>query len=140
VTVQDAAKAVEDSGARLVAGGTDLWPNMKRRHQKAETVVSLMSIPELDAIDSSGNPPALAGIRHCGGVNFLTTTAKHGYDRWQSLHRHSLHLLQPNGRMAALDRLLPERRGHDLLGGDKVATLLGAYCQRFGTNALCAGR
>ena len=52
--MQDAAKAVADSNARLVAGGTDLWPNMKRRHQKAETVVSLMSIENLDAIDSAG--------------------------------------------------------------------------------------
>ena len=57
ITVQAAAKAVAASGdnARLVAGGTDLWPNMKRRHQKAETVVSLMSIPDLDSIDSA-NP------------------------------------------------------------------------------------
>jgi 4-hydroxybenzoyl-CoA reductase subunit beta len=53
-TVQDAAKAIAKGNARLVAGGTDLWPNMKRRHQKAETVISLMSIPGLDAIDSSG--------------------------------------------------------------------------------------
>ncbi len=53
-TVQDAAKALEDNGARLVAGGTDLWPNMKRRHQKAETVVSLMSIENLNVIDSAG--------------------------------------------------------------------------------------
>ena len=52
-SVQDAAKAVVDNGARLVAGGTDLWPNMKRRHQKAETVVSLMSIAGLDEIDSA---------------------------------------------------------------------------------------
>lgn len=52
-TVQDAAKALKDNNARLVAGGTDLWPNMKRRHQKAETVVSLMSIAGLDAIDST---------------------------------------------------------------------------------------
>lgn len=51
-TVQEAAKALADGNTRLVAGGTDLWPNMKRRHQKAETVVSLMSIPGLDAIDS----------------------------------------------------------------------------------------
>ena len=32
--------AGEGAGAgravRLVAGGTDLWPNMKRRHQRAE--------------------------------------------------------------------------------------------------------
>ena len=54
-TVQAAAKAIatSDDNARLVAGGTDLWPNMKRRHQKAETVVSLMSIPDLDSIDSA---------------------------------------------------------------------------------------
>jgi len=35
---------------RVVAGGTDLWPNMKRRHQKAESVVSLMRIRELSSI------------------------------------------------------------------------------------------
>jgi 4-hydroxybenzoyl-CoA reductase subunit beta len=35
---------------RVVAGGTDLWPNMKRRHQKARTVVSLMGIPGLAGI------------------------------------------------------------------------------------------
>jgi CO/xanthine dehydrogenase FAD-binding subunit len=50
-TIQDAAKAIADGKTRLVAGGTDLWPNMKRRHQKAETVVSLMSIPELGTLD-----------------------------------------------------------------------------------------
>ena len=49
-TVQDAAKAIAKGNARLVAGGTDLWPNMKRRHQKAETVISLMSIPGLARI------------------------------------------------------------------------------------------
>ena len=51
-TIQDAAKAIANGNTRLVAGGTDLWPNMKRRHQKAETIVSLMSIPGLDTIDS----------------------------------------------------------------------------------------
>jgi 4-hydroxybenzoyl-CoA reductase subunit beta len=51
-TVQEAAKAIADGNTRLVAGGTDLWPNMKRRHQSAETVVSLMSIPGLDTIDA----------------------------------------------------------------------------------------
>ena len=60
-TVQDAAKAIADGNARLVAGGTDLWPNMKRRHQKAETVVSLMSIPGLDAIDASSSDIRIGG-------------------------------------------------------------------------------
>jgi 4-hydroxybenzoyl-CoA reductase subunit beta len=60
-TVQDAAKAIAKGNARLVAGGTDLWPNMKRRHQKAETVISLMAIPGLDAIDSSGSDIHIGG-------------------------------------------------------------------------------
>jgi 4-hydroxybenzoyl-CoA reductase subunit beta len=43
--------AAEGPEARVVAGGTDLWPNMKRRHQKPATVVSLMSIEELNGVD-----------------------------------------------------------------------------------------
>jgi 4-hydroxybenzoyl-CoA reductase subunit beta len=46
--------AGQGPGCRVVAGGTDLWPNLKRRHQRAETVVSLMSAPELRGIASSG--------------------------------------------------------------------------------------
>ncbi|HEV7505296.1 MAG TPA: FAD binding domain-containing protein [Thermoanaerobaculia bacterium] len=46
--------AAEGESVRLVAGGTDLWPNMKRRHQKAQTVVSLMGIPGLNGIHANG--------------------------------------------------------------------------------------
>jgi 4-hydroxybenzoyl-CoA reductase subunit beta len=55
-TLDEAAAAIAGEGpaARLVAGGTDLWPNLKRRHQKAETVVSLMAIPGLSAIEANG--------------------------------------------------------------------------------------
>ena len=35
---------------RMVAGGTDLWPNMKRRHQSADDVVSLRDVAELRGI------------------------------------------------------------------------------------------
>jgi len=48
--LQEVLAALAGDGVRLVAGGTDLWPNMKRRHQQAKTVVSLMSIPELRGI------------------------------------------------------------------------------------------
>ncbi len=51
--------AGEGPAARLVAGGTDLWPNMKRRHQKAETVVSLMRIPELGGIEAGNGAGGL---------------------------------------------------------------------------------
>ena len=52
-STQEAASILAGEGpsARVVAGGTDLWPNMKRRHQKPATVVSLMSIGELSGID-----------------------------------------------------------------------------------------
>lgn len=43
-----------EENVRVVAGGTDLWPNMKRRHQKAETVVSLMRLPEIRGIHANG--------------------------------------------------------------------------------------
>jgi 4-hydroxybenzoyl-CoA reductase subunit beta len=44
--------AAEGQPVRVVAGGTDLWPNMKRRHQKASAVISLMRIPELRGISN----------------------------------------------------------------------------------------
>jgi len=52
-TVKEAARVLVNGETRLVAGGTDLWPNMKRRHQRADTVVSLMSIAGLDSIESA---------------------------------------------------------------------------------------
>ena len=37
----------------FVAGGTDLYPNMKRRHQEPKTVISLMGISELRRSDNT---------------------------------------------------------------------------------------
>jgi len=57
-TALDEAAAVlagEGDAARLVAGGTDLWPNLKRRHQKAEHVVSLGAVAGLRGIHSNGD-------------------------------------------------------------------------------------
>lgn len=58
-TLAEATRTLTGEGAaegraRPVAGGTDLWPNLKRRHQKAETVVSLTAIPGLDEIHANG--------------------------------------------------------------------------------------
>ena len=47
-------KADAGSDGMFVAGGTDLYPNMKRRHQEPRTVISLMGIPELRAVGRSG--------------------------------------------------------------------------------------
>lgn len=48
-TVAEAAKilAAEGPRAMLIAGGTDLVPNMKRRHQTPATLVSLRGVEEL---------------------------------------------------------------------------------------------
>jgi 4-hydroxybenzoyl-CoA reductase subunit beta len=62
------------STVRLVAGGTDLWPNMKRRHQKAETVVSLMGIPDLAGVHAHGAHGAKAEIR-IGATTLLADVA-----------------------------------------------------------------
>ena len=55
-TVHEAAQWLSDSpgDTMLLAGGTDLLPNMKRRQQMPRTVVALRGIPELAAIVSGG--------------------------------------------------------------------------------------
>ncbi len=55
-TAEDAVRMAADAGpdAMFVAGGTDLWPNMKRRHQEPKTVISLAEVRELHA--TSGSP------------------------------------------------------------------------------------
>jgi 4-hydroxybenzoyl-CoA reductase subunit beta len=54
-TLREALKMKGDAGTdgMFVAGGTDLYPNMKRRHQEPKTVISLMAIPELRRADDA---------------------------------------------------------------------------------------
>src|ERR1041384_2775745 len=55
-SLRDALAMKADAGPEglFVAGGTDLYPNMKRRQQTPGTVISLMGIPELRAVRRSG--------------------------------------------------------------------------------------
>ena len=52
-TLKEALAMKADAGPEgmYVAGGTDLYPNMKRRHQEPRTVISLMGIPELKRLE-----------------------------------------------------------------------------------------
>jgi 4-hydroxybenzoyl-CoA reductase subunit beta len=65
-SVAEAASVLRDEGAKamLLAGGTDLVPNMKRRQQTPEVVVSLRRIGELKEYkdDSSGGLSIGAGV------------------------------------------------------------------------------
>ena len=54
-SVAEAAKILAGEGPRamLIAGGTDLLPNMKRRHQAPQVLVSLQGIEQLRALNGS---------------------------------------------------------------------------------------
>src|SRR5213079_2343647 len=51
-TISDAVKMMGDTGGQgqFVAGGTDLYPNMKRLQQTPRTVISVMRLKELNEI------------------------------------------------------------------------------------------
>ncbi|HET7623612.1 MAG TPA: FAD binding domain-containing protein [Gemmatimonadaceae bacterium] len=66
------ARARAGDDAMFVAGGTDLYPNMKRRQQTPRTVISLAKIPELAIIE--GTPER--GV-HIGAGVTLTDLARH---------------------------------------------------------------
>ncbi|MEA2205939.1 MAG: hypothetical protein QOE77_2715 [Blastocatellia bacterium] len=73
-TVAEAVKIVGDVGptSQFVAGGTDLYPNMKRRQQMPQTVISVMRVPELNQITGEGP----SGIRIGASVT-LTDICDH---------------------------------------------------------------
>ena len=91
-TLKEALAMKADAGpdGMYVAGGTDLYPNMKRRHQEPRTVISLMGIPELagcemrDAgcvvgscmtlTDLSASPPVRQSARVVGEAAGLVST------------------------------------------------------------------
>ena len=62
-TIDDAVKALAENPerTRLVAGGTDLYPNMKRRHQGADVVIGLKRLPALRGIVGDGTGEVTLG-------------------------------------------------------------------------------
>src|SRR5205823_8050818 len=75
-TIEQAANmlAQESEQAMLVAGGTDLYPNMKRRQFTPPVLIGLRAIPALHSI--SGSPEQ--GMRVGAGVT-LSTLAAHAF-------------------------------------------------------------
>jgi 4-hydroxybenzoyl-CoA reductase subunit beta len=55
-TIAEAVRIMGDAGpiGQFVAGGTDLYPNMKRRQQVPKTVISVMRLAELNQITGDG--------------------------------------------------------------------------------------
>ena len=147
--------ASEGPGASVVAGGTDLYPNMKRRHQTPKTLVALRRVGELRGV----SPTPDGGLR-LGPATTLTAIerdprvratqpalwtavrvdqhaapAQHGHDRRQRAARHALQLLRPELRVAARHQLLHEVRGRHLLGGAGQRPLLGRQLERLRAGA-----
>jgi len=73
-TIAEAVKIIAGSGpaGQFVAGGTDLYPNMKRRQQTPRTVISVMRVPELNQITGDGK----SGVRIGASVT-LTDIVEH---------------------------------------------------------------
>ena len=62
-TIAEAVKIIADAGpeGQFVAGGTDLYPNMKRRQQTPRTVISVMRLPELNQVTGDGSRGLVIG-------------------------------------------------------------------------------
>jgi len=83
-TAREAAQLLSEHGpdAMVVAGGTDLFPNMKRRQFTPKVVVGLRAIREMHGIDADG------GLT-LGGLATLSEVAAHPavVERWPALAR-----------------------------------------------------
>ena len=73
-TIAEAVKIMAGAGpaGQFVAGGTDLYPNMKRRQQTPKTVISVMHLAELNQITGDGR----SGLRIGASVT-LTDVSEH---------------------------------------------------------------
>jgi 4-hydroxybenzoyl-CoA reductase subunit beta len=61
--IKDAVRMLADAGpgGQFVAGGTDLYPNMKRRQQTPRTVISVTRLRELNQITGDGEKGLVIG-------------------------------------------------------------------------------
>jgi 4-hydroxybenzoyl-CoA reductase subunit beta len=119
VSIADAAKLMADHGrdAMLVAGGTDLYPNMKRRQFEPKVLVGLRGIKELVGIRGD----AKAGLTLGAGTT-LTATSCHA-----EVARHYPALATAAGLVST-----PQLRNMGTLGGNVcVDTRCNYYNQSY---------
>jgi 4-hydroxybenzoyl-CoA reductase subunit beta len=119
VSAADAAKLMADHGgdAMLVAGGTDLYPNMKRRQFEPKVLVSLRGIKELVGVRGTAG----AGLVIGAGTT-LSATARH-----PEIARHYPALATAAGLVST-----PQLRNVGTLGGNVcVDTRCNYYNQSY---------
>jgi 4-hydroxybenzoyl-CoA reductase subunit beta len=105
VSVADAIKLMADHGAEamLVAGGTDVYPNMKRRQYEPRVLVGLRGIRELAGVRGDGR----RGVAIGAGTT-LTATSRHA-----EVARHYPALALAAGLVSS-----PQLRAMGTLGGN----------------------
>jgi len=119
VSVGDAVKLMADNGpeAMLVAGGTDLYPNMKRRQFEPSVLVGLRGIRDLAGVSGS----AKAGVS-IGAATTLTAVSFH-----REIARHYGGLATAAGLVSS-----PQLRNVGTLGGNVcVDTRCNYYNQSY---------
>ena len=119
VSAADAVKLMADHGgdAMLVAGGTDLYPNMKRRQFEPRVLVGLRGIKELVGVRGT----AAAGLVIGAGTT-LTATSRHA-----EIARHYRALATAAGLVST-----PQLRNVGTLGGNVcVDTRCNYYNQSY---------
>src|SRR6185369_13159199 len=144
--VKDAVTMMADFGpdAMFVAGGTDLYPNMKRRQQTPKTVISIARLRELRQVRGDrengmviGSSVSLTDLCNHPAINrdyafvadaarLYSDTQKHGHDRRKPAARHAVQLLRSELRVAQRHQLLPEERRRYLLGCAFESEVLGS--------------
>ena len=146
----------------VVAGGTDLYPNMKRRQQTpkvrdraaADSRSSAGSRCAADGtlvigagVDADARSSAIARVRagaipalaHAAARDLHAAAPQHGHARRQPAARHALQLLRPELRVAQGDRLLHEEGRRHLLGRAGRARAAGR-CSRPTRRRCCRAR
>ena len=104
-TVADATRALAEHGsaAMLVAGGTDLYPNMKRRQFEPRVLVGLRGVPEMRGVRGTAGEGLTIGAT-------TTLSAVSGHDE---IARHFAGLATAAGLVSS-----PQLRNMGTLGGN----------------------
>ena len=94
-SIAEAARilAGEGPGAMLIAGGTDLLPNMKRRHQLPQTLISLRRVEELKKTANG------SGLRLGAGLTLTEVTGIAAVkERYRGLYHAAAQVATPHLR------------------------------------------
>ena len=159
-TVAEAAAWLAEAPAEtmLLAGGTDLLPNMKRRQQTPRTVIALRRIDALRARRTNGDgscsapasrsPSSSATIAFARRARALAgrgagrdaAPAQHGHARRQPLPRHALHYYDQSYEWRQAIDFCMKKDGGTCWVATSSPTVPGRVVHRHGADARRARR